>query len=247
MVEACEHGWWYAAALPNGDVAALFMTDASHLARIEWRTVDHWRSLMQQAPAIARRLAQGISLGEPKLHAAASQRLDYCAGEGWLAVGDAACTWDPLSSQGVMKSLQSGIDASLVIERHLKGDARVLSSYEALVHRSYSRYLDGRAAYYALEQRWPESPFWKARHEVLTLHPGQRLQAAPIVNGDSRWSIPTRLSMDELQALTATCTQPRPAHEVLTVFKASHPTKRSDRDVLLAMQALVAHGILATP
>jgi hypothetical protein len=82
---------------------------------------------------------------------------------------------------------------------------------------------------------------------VLTLHPGQRLQAAPVVNGDSRWSIPTRLSMDELQALTATCTQPRPAHEVLTVFKASHPTKRSDRDVLLAIQALVAHGILATP
>ncbi|HMI94287.1 MAG TPA: FAD-dependent oxidoreductase, partial [Polyangiales bacterium] len=31
LVEACEHGWWYSAPLPHGELVALFVTDAANV------------------------------------------------------------------------------------------------------------------------------------------------------------------------------------------------------------------------
>ena len=178
-VEACEHGWWYAATVPNGDMVAVFMTDASHLRTRAWRTLDDWLSLTVSAPHTASRVAGGVPLRDPSLYSASSQRLDACVGDQWLAVGDAACTFDPLSSQGVMKALRSGIDASRAICRHLSGDAQALAVYGDRLAKTYEDYLDGRVAYYAMERRWPDSPFWRCRHEVVTLPPGQWLRSIP--------------------------------------------------------------------
>src|SRR6185295_11868055 len=130
---------------------------------MRWRTLEQWWELAALAPHTAGRIAGLMPREEPSLHSASSQRLDVCAGDGWLAVGDAASTFDPLSSQGVMNAVQSGIHASRAICRHLSGDLRAVSGYGAALARAYNDYLDQRAAYYALEQRWPDSPFWRCR------------------------------------------------------------------------------------
>ena len=244
-VEACEHGWWYTAIVPNGEMAAIFMTDASLLQTLPWRTLDEWVSLTAWAPHTAGRVAGGAPLRVPSLYSAASQRLDTCAGDRWLAVGDAACTWDPLSSQGVAKALRSGISASRAICRHLSGDPQALTAYGDRIATEYDDYLDKRAAYYAMEQRWPGSPFWRCRHEAVTLHPEQLLRSIPAQRDQGRrLRFSTRLSADELQRLVDTCVQPRPAHEVVTAFKARNDRIRSDRQVLLALQDLIARGRL---
>ena len=178
-VEACEHGWWYTARVPNAGMAAVFMTDASHLRRLSWRTSDDWRSLTMLAPHTASCVAGGVPLQDPSLYPASSQRLDACVGDQWLAVGDAACTFDPLSSQGVVKALRSGIDAAHAIRRHLSGDARALSVYADRVATAYDDYLDKWSAYYAMEQRWPDAPFWRSRHEV-DAPSGQWLRSIPV-------------------------------------------------------------------
>jgi flavin-dependent dehydrogenase len=172
LVEACPHGWWYTATLPDGHMVAIFMTDADHLRRTPWRTLEEWRALAADAPLTAERMACGTAAGAPVIYPASSQRLDRCAGDGWLAVGDAASTVDPLSSLGVMRALRSGIIAARAIGEHLDGSADALAAHHARLTKEYDDYLRTRAAYYALEQRWPDSPFWRDRHLSGVRHEG---------------------------------------------------------------------------
>src|SRR5262249_51899525 len=139
-------------------------------------------ALAASAPHTSARIARRVSRGEaprPRLFPAASQRLDSCAGDGWLAVGDAASAFDPLSARGVTSALQGAVRAAAAIARQLAGDTRALSWFRDTVVADYDTYLDQRAAYYAVEQRWPESPFWRCRHERITLDPHRRLRRAP--------------------------------------------------------------------
>ncbi|MGC2697329.1 MAG: tryptophan 7-halogenase, partial [Candidatus Angelobacter sp.] len=100
------------------------------------------------------------------------------AGDHWLAAGDAASTFDPLSSQGIMKAMRSALRAAQAIVRHLRGRGTALAQYAELVEREYDRYLDARAAYYRLEQRWPDSPFWQQRQEKMPFQPLQRVSVS---------------------------------------------------------------------
>jgi flavin-dependent dehydrogenase len=84
-------------------------------------------------------------------------------GDGWLAVGDAATTFDPLSSQGILKSLRSGVLASYAVADYFKGTQTGLVKYEALAAREFKDYMDSRADFYSRERRWDDAPFWLRR------------------------------------------------------------------------------------
>jgi flavin-dependent dehydrogenase len=111
-----------------------------------------------------RELLRGAALhSDVAVRAAASHCLDRAAGDGWIAVGDAACAFDPLSSAGIVTGLRSGLEAA----REIAGIAGTAGSapaeYDARVQRRFAAYLDGRREQYALEARWPESAFWQRR------------------------------------------------------------------------------------
>jgi flavin-dependent dehydrogenase len=80
-------------------------------------------------------------------------------------VGDAASTFDPLSSQGILKALRSGIFAAYAAGDLLaKEDDAGMHRYRAFVEREFEGFLRARARYYADEARWPEREFWRRRH-----------------------------------------------------------------------------------
>jgi len=89
---------------------------------------------------------------------ASTSHLDRIAGPGWLAVGDAAVAFDPLSSQGIVTALVMGREAGRVAAG-LQDPAGYVESYEALLRE----HLALKSAYYAMETRWPDSPFWARR------------------------------------------------------------------------------------
>ncbi|MGC2698258.1 MAG: tryptophan 7-halogenase, partial [Candidatus Angelobacter sp.] len=62
-VEACEHGWWYSAALPAQRMIAIFMADATDFRRMPWRQLDEWKALAALAPHTAARIAKANALG----------------------------------------------------------------------------------------------------------------------------------------------------------------------------------------
>ena len=94
---------------------------------------------------------------------ALSFRLDKTSGPGWVAVGDAASSYDPISSQGIYKAMTDGIEAGKAIARILSNESSTYEAYEASISARYEDYLKNRNFFYANENRWPESHFWSRR------------------------------------------------------------------------------------
>lgn len=166
-VEAWEHGWWYTAALPDGLRIAACMTDADLARPLRLDEEDGWGDALARVPGTAELLRHAVPHGAPVVRAARSRRLLPAAGEGWIAVGDAVSTFDPLSSQGVLKALRSGIFAAYAAgDLLVKGDDAGMRRYRTFAEREFQGYLRTRARYYAEERRWPQSAFWRRRHEA---------------------------------------------------------------------------------
>ena len=83
----------------------------------------------------------------PRGAAAHSARLEHFHGAGWLAVGDAALAFDPLSSQGLLTALFTGMEAGNALHAHLSGDADAVGRYGLRLATIYEAYLRNLAAY----------------------------------------------------------------------------------------------------
>ena len=164
LVEAWEGGWWYSALLPEERVVVFCMSDADIVKRLRLNSADEWLGLLEQTRHTKERVRRATPLGPPSIHAAHTQALERVTGDGWLAVGDAATTFDPLSSQGILKSLRSGVLASYAVADYFKGTELGLLKYEALAAREFKDYMDARANFYSRERRWDGAPFWQRRH-----------------------------------------------------------------------------------
>ncbi|MBS1788473.1 MAG: NAD(P)/FAD-dependent oxidoreductase [Acidobacteria bacterium] len=169
MVEAVADGWWYAALLPDQKLVVVFLSDADLEATRMARTAEGWLALLKQTKHLRNRVerhAYRIEL-EPRLVSANSSRLDVMAGESWLAVGDAAAAFDPLSSQGIITAMESGMLAAQAIQAKLVGQPEALNTYAQRMEKIFAAYLANRDFYYAQERRWPESKFWQRRHGAM--------------------------------------------------------------------------------
>ena len=142
MLEATSFGWWYAAPTPNGHVVAI-LTDSD------------------LAPAELRRRFRTV---------AANSALTYMdAFDGWLPVGDACASHDPLCGWGVYRALTNGILAADAIFAFLASGATTqLENYRDHCYRQYDRYLTGLTERYSIERRWPTAPFWQWRHRPVS-------------------------------------------------------------------------------
>ena len=86
--------------LPNCSIVAAYMTDADLYAARSKCVANYLRKQLRKAAQTASRL-DGYTLDStPSIAAAASSQMDRIAGKNWLAVGDAAAAFDPLSSHG---------------------------------------------------------------------------------------------------------------------------------------------------
>lgn len=164
LVEAVEAGWWYSAPLPQRRLAAVFMTD-SDLARDGAATLQGWLDRLAAAPHTGARVARyGIGLAGPPVPVpASSARLDVMGGHNWLAIGDAACSHDPLSSQGLCSALETGLAAASACVRRIGGAADAFLEAADRQGRAWDDYAQQRTGYYRNERRWPMVPFWQRR------------------------------------------------------------------------------------
>ena len=165
LVEAFEHGWWYTAGLPGGKRIVSCVTDADLAHRLQLNKPEEWQRRHAAAPLVNSVLRGCKPSGALVARSAASRRLEPAANERWLAVGDAASRFDPLSSQGIFKALRSGIFASYALGDWLtRSDDSGLRRYCRYVTNEFESYCKTRAKYYSQEQRWPTSEFWLRRN-----------------------------------------------------------------------------------
>lgn len=164
MVEAVETGWWYAAGVPGRRVAVAFATDPATVSGRGLTDPDRWLAALGATDLLRDRL-DGCALRPPALavRPAQSSLLEPIAGDGWLAVGDAASLYDPISSQGIHKALCDGIEAAEAVAAALGGDRDAISAYATRVAERFDAYRRVRDHLYEGEGRWPDASFWARR------------------------------------------------------------------------------------
>jgi flavin-dependent dehydrogenase len=163
FVESVPDGWWYTAIVPSGERVVAYLTDSDLAIRAELTSAEGFSTLLSATRHVGR-LVEGRHLAAaPRGAEAGSARLDRFGGEGWVAVGDAAISFDPLSSQGILHALHSGLKAGDAIARSLAGDPHPLELYQQQLHEIYGAYRANLRTYYAAETRWRDRPFWRRR------------------------------------------------------------------------------------
>ncbi|WP_189799520.1 glycine oxidase maturase GoxB [Tateyamaria sp. syn59] len=159
LIEAEERGWWYMSLLANGQVVLNFYTDTdlSSFDNAELESHAH------RTTAIATYLTEHgyRMLSRPARLTTNSTWIAPAIGPGWVAIGDAAAAFDPLSSHGMTTALWSAIAAT---DAFIARDRQKMQEYADSVAKGVRDYLSARSAVYARETRWPNSPFWARRH-----------------------------------------------------------------------------------
>jgi flavin-dependent dehydrogenase len=163
LVEAVETGWWYSASLPDARLVAACMTDADLYAKDRRRSGSPWLEQLQRAAHTQARVRAWTLDSRPLIVQADSSRLDRACGDNWLAVGDAAHAFDPLSGRGVFSALESGTRAAHAVHGFFSGERRDVAAYADTASEEFNRFLALRRKYYGQEGRWPDSVFWQRR------------------------------------------------------------------------------------
>jgi len=161
LVEAQPDGWWYSSLVPGSRVIVAWMSDADLVREQRLCDPTRWLARLDRSEHTRARVSGGL-LESLRAWPAHSQRLDRVHGDGWVAAGDAATTYDPLSSLGILKALRAGKVASFVALDALE-ERDSAGRYEKLVAAEYANYCETKRRFYSQEQRWPKSPFWQRR------------------------------------------------------------------------------------
>lgn len=163
LVESFAQGWWYTAGVPGGRRVVALMTDADTPASRAGRTAAGFRALLAATLHVHAACGGAVPVEAPEASGAGTARLVVPYGHAWLAAGDAALSFDPLSSQGILTAIYSAEKAAGAAYHVLQGRHDALPHYAALLDSIFAGYLHGHAAAYAAERRWPDEPFWRRR------------------------------------------------------------------------------------
>lgn len=181
-IEAAPDGWWYSNRLPGligEDTRRLvvFHSDkdlpAAKMAASRQGFDQLLTSSTHIAPLLRDRGYQpcGTIRGAP----ANSQRLENFCGDAWMAVGDAAQAYDPLSSQGIDKALRTASHAGHMIHYALTDGPQgpeglgshnpYIRQYDEQQRQLWQTYMSQRDFYYGIQPRWSDQPFWQRRRQ----------------------------------------------------------------------------------
>ena len=179
-LESVEYGWWYAARISSNQALITLYSDVDTVRQGEIHDAKNWIKLLAATEQTSR-WASGLKPVDDQLLAFAAPSFcrDKIVGERWLAVGDCASTYDPITSHGIQKSIANGITASRVLADYFEG-RNFAFEYESMIKQQYQAYLKMREEYYQLEQRWPESSFWKLMHSSLSSRHSEFHDSSPV-------------------------------------------------------------------
>jgi flavin-dependent dehydrogenase len=161
MVEATENGWWYVAPFAENEVTMMFFTLKTLLPQ-KHQTEAFLQKEFHQTMHLSKIIKQ-IPITDFKIIPAGTSCLQVPYGTHWLAVGDAAYSYDPISSYGITSALASGFYAGHAVADYLAGNQDAFLGYRYVVENAFRAYLEKLENHYTLEKRWKNSHYWKNR------------------------------------------------------------------------------------
>lgn len=139
-VESTTSGWWYSCRLPGRRRVAGYVTGGKP-------ETETWESRLRGTRFLGPLVRHYRVDRACVTRAADSTILEQCYGPGWLAVGDAAVSYDPLASRGLVSALKSGLDAAALVG----ASERELAAWQSEIETTFDRYCEERA-------RWVAAP-----------------------------------------------------------------------------------------
>ncbi len=164
-LESTPDGWFYSARIPNRRRVLAYFTDGDLRDAPRLRSAanfDDYVAKFLHLNTVAEGLRYRIVAGPFRVNAA-SMKLVRAYGERWIAAGDAAQSFDPLSSQGIITAIIGGNNAAAALIATHSSDPCALERFQDDLDGRYATYLAERQTYYRAEQRWVERPFWQRR------------------------------------------------------------------------------------
>ncbi len=161
FVESFESGWGIVSELSEQASVMTLYTTKSHKAKADFMHYDRWPELLEHTDYLKSFLSpvEGIKVMGGNAN---TTLLSSCAGKNWLAIGDAAMAFDPLSSHGITSGIYTAHQAADAIAKSLEnGNSDALIAYAERLEKIFGGYLEQKKQLYAQEKRWESGAFWE--------------------------------------------------------------------------------------
>lgn len=159
LIESCENGWWYTAKLPSNQRVTVFHT-SPYKAQELINAPKLFFEKISKTNYLSLHSRYDSSSTKPRGIAASGSILQKTYGKNWLAIGDAAITFDPLSAHGILNALAHGIFGAEAISMAMSGDYSRLETLNQGVKFKRENYLKDIKKLYLQEKRW-NNQFWR--------------------------------------------------------------------------------------
>lgn len=170
-ISTSQSGWWYSAPLPNNKRIMSFQTDSDLIEHAQLKTEEAFLNLAmcnEQMKMILEKSKNSIQF--KGIVAANSTRLKQVTGQQWVALGDAAISFDPLSSQGMFNAMANALQLTDLMKNHKiiaqsneKETKEFQELYSEQINQIWHHYNKHKRIFYSQEQRWNQNEFWKRR------------------------------------------------------------------------------------
>ncbi len=174
-IVADELGWWYSAVLPNNIRILSFQTDADLIDKSTFKKSTSFLALIKKN----KRMYSLVENKEKSITfhgvvSANSTYLNKAVGKQWVALGDAAISFDPLSSQGMFNAMANAMQLTeLLTSFNFINDLDTTkikqfnNEYSNQIAQVWKHYLQHKNIFYSAETRWKSAPFWKRRQQKI--------------------------------------------------------------------------------
>jgi flavin-dependent dehydrogenase len=163
VIESERDGWWYCTPLPGDRLVVALLTD-SDIAPVAAQRMAWWHAKFtatRHVAAVVGTLSPDLDV---RLTSANTSTSTSLSGDRWVAVGDAAMSWDPLSSQGLVTGILMGARAGHIVATNpTRTRNAVLSDWARDYQMLLEEHLGLRRHYWGAETRWPDSLYWSRR------------------------------------------------------------------------------------
>ena len=167
LIATYSDGWVWAISGGSGlGVVQLFVDNAEGRLPKAGEIGAFFEAELAKVPELEGWIGPGRFQGDVSARNATNYRMPDLVDNGFIRVGDAAAGVDPLSGHGMFEAFGSALAASAAIHTVLakpENAALAQAFYRERAEQAHLRYCRVGRDFYALEQRWPERPFWRAR------------------------------------------------------------------------------------
>jgi flavin-dependent dehydrogenase len=162
-IEGTDKGWWYALPAIGGKYFAGFCIDRDELKRRQVPLKDFFFQELQGTQLLAPLMTGTTGVQQISGRTAAMGAFSSAAGDGWLAVGDAAYAPDPLSGMGIEWAVESAQLAARALLQEMQRPTQLpvqsnsitgFAEYEDAVRARASQQDKTAAYHYGRFQKW---------------------------------------------------------------------------------------------